>query len=278
VIPEIHTVVGLSPRDAVLLRGVSLDQYLEVESIKIIAGRPLQPGDPPRLALIGSRLAEERGAGPGGAIQIRGRDFQVAGVFEMGTYADYEAWVSLAGAQDLMGWANEVSVFIIPAGETLNPGDELPGGLSVVRKGETGVNLVKEWQPLFDLLGLVASALGAAAAVTLANILWRLAWLRRRDLAILLSLGFGRPALCVYLLTQAASVGCLGFLFGTGAAYLLSAVTSVRTAGISIQAVYDASVLAWSLVFILLISLAGSVLPLIWLARANLAELLRADT
>jgi ABC-type lipoprotein release transport system permease subunit len=277
-VPEIHSVVGVSPQDAVLLRGISLERYAELETFRMVSGRPLQPGDPPRLAMIGVRLAAERGLAPGGSIQIRGRDFQVAGVFEIGTYADYEAWITLADAQKLMGWGEDVSVFVIPGGEKLQAGAELPGGLSVVRKGESGTNLVNEWQPLFDLLGLVSYALGVAAAVTLANVLGRLVWLHRRDLAILLSLGFGRAALSGYLLIQGAAIGLLGLLSGCAAALALSAATRIQTAGISIQAVFDGATFAWSLVFTLILTLAGSILPVFWFAKTNLAALLRADT
>ena len=44
-IPEIHTVIGTTQQDAVLLRGLPLEDLLRVEQIRIIAGRPL-PGAP----------------------------------------------------------------------------------------------------------------------------------------------------------------------------------------------------------------------------------------
>jgi ABC-type lipoprotein release transport system permease subunit len=277
VIPEIHTVVGSTPENAVLLRGVSLEQYAETEAFRLIAGRPLLPDNPPRQAMIGHLLAAEKQVGPGGTIQIRGRDFQVAGVFSMDTYADHEAWISLQDAQALLGWGSDVSVFLIPAGEQLNAGDELPGGVSIVRKGQNGVNLVKEWEPLFDLLGLIATSLGVASAVALANILWRLAWLRRRELAILQSLGFGRRALTGYLFSQAAGISLAGYAIGVAAALALGQLTSIQTAGISIRADFDAKVLIASLLFAILITLAGTVFPAVWLSRMNLAALLRAD-
>jgi ABC-type lipoprotein release transport system permease subunit len=277
-IPEIHSIVGTTPQNAVLLRGVSLEEYAELESFRMVSGRPLQPGDLPRRAMIGVKLAEERGAGPGETIQIRGRDFLVSGVFAIGSYADFEAWIALEDAQALMGWGTDVSVFVIPAGEALRAGDELPGGLSVVQKGESGANLIYEWQPLFDLLDLVTAALGAAAAVTLANVLGRLVWLNRRDMAILLSLGFSRPTLAGYLLVQGSAIGVFGYLTGCAAALGLSAATKIQTAAISIQAVFDADVLANSLLFTLSITLAGSILPVFWFIKTNLAALLRADT
>lgn len=58
VVPEIHTVIGTTAEKAVLLRGIPLESYAQVEEYKMTAGRPLLPGDPPRLAMIGTRLAE----------------------------------------------------------------------------------------------------------------------------------------------------------------------------------------------------------------------------
>ena len=136
IVPEIHTIVGTSPENAVLLRGVGLENYEMVETFTITAGRALQPGDAPRQAMIGAMLAEERHLSLGDMIDIRGRNFKVVGIFSNGTYADHEAWISISDAQTLLGWGSDVSVFVIPAGEKLTAGEQLPGGLSVIQKGK----------------------------------------------------------------------------------------------------------------------------------------------
>jgi ABC-type lipoprotein release transport system permease subunit len=277
VVPEIHTVVGTTPENAVLLRGVPTGSYEQVEDFRVLSGRPLQPGDPPRLAMIGVRLAQERDVAPGGTIEIRGRRFHVIGVFAVGTYADNEAWISLEDAQTLLGWGSDVSVFVVRDGEGLEPGAPLPQGLSVAPKGESGVNLVREWDPIFRLLSFVTLTLGIASAVALANVLWRLAWLRRRELAILRSLGFGKAALTGYLLAQACAIAGAGYLLGLGAALAVGSISQVRTAGISISPVFELRVIGGSLLFFCGITLAGSALPAWWFSRTNLAALLRAD-
>jgi ABC-type lipoprotein release transport system permease subunit len=277
VIPEIHTIVGTTPANAILLRGIPLESYSQVEEYKMAAGRPLLPGDPPRLAMIGARLAEARGLVPGDFIQIRGRDFQVTGIFDVGTYAGNEAWISLEDAQALLGWGTDVSVYVIPNGETYKEGDSLPGGISVVRKGASSATLTAEWEPVFRLLSLVFGALGLAAAVALASILWRLAWLQRRELAILRSLGFGKRSLAAYLLAQGSGITSLGFLFGGLGALVLGKLTEIRTAGISIQAVFDVQVILASLAFAVCITLAGTSVPAWWLNRLNLSTLLRSE-
>jgi hypothetical protein len=277
VVPEIHTVVGTTADDGILLRGVPLESYKLVEEYKMVAGRPLLPGDIPRLAMIGARLAETRRLLPGDSIQIRGRNFQVIGIFDVDTYAANEAWISLADAQTLLGWGTDVSVFVIPAGETYQEGDTLPGGVSMVKKGESSTILLAEWDPLFRLLKIAVGALGVAAAVALASILWRLAWLQRRELAILRSLGFSKGSLAACLLIQGSTITCVGFMFAVLAALGLGHLTKISTAGISIQAVFDGGVILASLVFAAGITLAGTAVPVWWLNRLNLSVLLRSE-
>jgi len=277
IVPEIHTIVGTSPENAIMLRGVGLDNYEQVETYKMTAGRALHTGDLPRQAMVGALLAKERHLTLGGTIVIRGRNFKVVGIFSNGTYTDHEAWISLSDAQALLGWGSDVSVFVIPAGEKLKAGDILPGGLSVVQKGESGVNMVRELSPIFNLLGLVTVTLGVAAAVVLANMLWRLAWLQRRDIAIIQSIGFGKPAVAGFLLVQGTSIALLGFGIGVLLAVGLGKFTQLSANGSSIHAVFDTHILLITFLYACLITAAGSAMPAWWLARLNLAELLRSE-
>jgi ABC-type lipoprotein release transport system permease subunit len=277
VIPEIHTIVGTTQADAILLRGIPLADYSIVERFQMLEGRPIQPGDASRLAMIGMRLAEERNLASGDNITIRGRIFTVIGVFQADTYAGNEAWISLEDAQALLGWNDDVSVYLIPAGERFQPGDHLSGGVSIVPRGDSGAVLIAEWQPFFRLLDLVVQAMGLSVAVSLASILWRLAWLQRRELAILRSLGFGTSSLSGYLLGQGAAITLLGVLLGWLGALALGAFTRLETAGIALQPVLGVSALLYSLALALGIALFGSIIPIFWLSRFNLSALLRAE-
>ena len=102
-IPEFHDTVGTSVDDMLMLRGVDPERYQTLDRLTLLSGQALQPGDPPRTAMLGRRLAEKLGVSAGQAALIRGRQFNVCGVFHTGTYADNEAWVSIADAQDLLG-------------------------------------------------------------------------------------------------------------------------------------------------------------------------------
>lgn len=274
---QLHTVTGTSPENAVLLRGIELENYIGVEEFQVIEGRPLQPGDLPRTAMVGIKLAEDRNVYTNGRLEIRGRDFLVVGVFANGTYADYEVWVSIKDAQALLGWGTDVSTFIIPAGERLKAGDSLPGGVAIVKKGESGENLVKEWRPFFKLFGVIASTLGVAVAMALASMLWRLAWLRRRELAILQSIGFGKLTLFWYLFVQGLGITTIGFLLGISEALVISKLIPLQATGITTEAVFNLYVILLSLGFAGLITLAGSGIPAYWFSQKNLVELMKVE-
>ena len=259
------------------LRGVELEKYSRTEEFQMIEGRPLQIGDSPRLAMIGIKLAEQRNTYPGDLIEIRGRNFSVVGVFANGTYADYEAWVSIQDAQTLMGWGSDVSVYIIPADKTLHAGDSLPGGVSIVKKGESGQDMIGEWKPAIKLFGAITITLGIAVSAAITNILWRLAWLRRRELAILQSIGFGRLSLLMYLFTQSLGITSIGFSLGVFEAFVIGTIIPLRTAGISIDAIIDIKVLLSSLGFAGIITLVGAGIPAYWFSHQNLVNLMKVE-
>jgi putative ABC transport system permease protein len=237
-IPEIHAITGTSNANAVLLRGIDADRYLAVTQFEVVSGRPLGPDDDPRAALVGIDLAASRSVGTGGTIRLRGRDFEVIGVFATGTYVDNEAWVSLQAAQDLLGWGSDVSVFVIPAGGPLAPGDRFGTTLSVAPRGEV-LDAAAEWDPVLDLGRVGSWSLAVAAALILATVLWRLAWLRRRDLAVLRSLGLGRSVVVGFLTAHGAFATLAGFALGAVFAWILVPVVSFRGLVFSTKPVLD---------------------------------------
>ncbi|MBI5156449.1 MAG: ABC transporter permease [Acidimicrobiia bacterium] len=239
-IPEIHSLAGSSAENAVLVRGIDLDRYRSITRFDIVSGRPLQPGDPPDHVMLGADLAERRTAGIGTTVTLRGRPFGVVGVYTVGTYADNEVWLSLAGARDLLGWGDEVSMFVVPGNGPLAEGDVLPGPLSVARRGDF-VALVDEWDPIFALANVANLALAAAAAIVLAVILWRLAWLRRRELAILRAIGMSRRVTVAYLLVEGTTVAVAGLVAGIAAAVAMGTVVEIRAFGLAARAVFDGS-------------------------------------
>lgn len=277
VIPEIHAVTGTSIQNAVLLRGIDLEQYTLLETFSLVSGRSLHPGDSPRLAMLGIRLADSRHLKPGQVISLRGRDFEVVGIFQNGTYMDNQAWISLADAQALLGWGQDVSTYVIPDGGILHDGDILPGGLSVSEKGESIRFIAAQYRLPISLLGDVGLTLALFAALTLTNMLWRLAWARRRDMAILRTIGFPNLSLVGYLLAQAVGITLLGVCLGGMFTLFFLVAVHVTVSGFTIIPRLDGSTLLPSLEWIGLLMLAGSLVPALWLSRLNLAQLLHSE-
>ncbi len=257
-IPEIHAIAGTSNANAVLLRGVDPARYEAVTTFDLVEGRPLRPGDDPRAAFIGTDLAAQRGIAAGDPVRLRGRDFTVIGIFTTGTYVDNEAWLSLAAAQDLLGWGDDVSLFIIPATGPLQAGDRFDDTLSVVERGEI-VAAIDEWQPILGLGRTGSWALAVAAAVILSTVLWRLAWLRRRDLAVLRSLGMGRSVVMGFLAAHGALATLVGLGAGIVLAFALVPLFSFSGLGFATRPVLDPLVIirAAALGFLILLAATG---------------------
>lgn len=275
-IPEIHAVAGSNADNAVLVRGVDLDRYRSITSFDIVDGRPLQPGDPDTAAMIGTDLAEARQVAAGGTVLLRGRAYAVVGVFEIGTYTDNEAWLSIPGARDLLGWDSDVSIFVVPDDGTFGEGDVLPGPLSVARRGDV-VELANEWDPILELADYATVSLAAAAAFVLAVVLWRLAWLRRRDLAILRSVGLGRRVPAGYLALLGVLVAAGGLAAGIAAALGLGRFITIEAFGIVSRAVFEgASIVRGAVMTVGILAFAVTIASA-RILRAKPAELLRGE-
>jgi putative ABC transport system permease protein len=276
-VAEIHAIVGTSLEDAVLLKGVDLEHYAALDSVAIRAGRRLQPGDSPRQVMIGSRLAERLGAAPGDTIRLRGRPFEVVGVFQTGSYTENEAWVPLAGAQDLLGWDEDVSLYVVPDDDVLRPGEQPFDGVSVVRRGELWSTFPQQWEGLMSLIGTVTQAIGLAAAFSLAAMLWRLAWRRRRQIAVLRSMGFSRTVFAIYLSVQGAAVALVGGACGVLGALALLQWARPTLAGVSLRPHLTAGLLGSTGIWLGFLTLLSVVVPVWVLGRRRLAELMSGE-
>lgn len=275
-IPEIHAVAGSNADNAVLVRGVDPERYRSVTTFDILAGRALAAGDPDTFVMLGADLAAARDVGAEDSVVLRGRTHQVVGVFETGTYTDNEVWLSLQGARDLIGWEDEVSIFVVPDDGTLREGQVLPGPLSVARRGDV-VELADEWDPIIALANSATIALAFASAFVLAVVLWRLAWLRRRDLAILRSVGMGRQISAAYLGGLGLLVASAGLVAGVVGALVSGRFIAIDSFGIVSRAVFEAASIVRGAAMtgaILIFAVAVAVLRIL---RARPADLLRGE-
>lgn len=276
-IPEIHALTGTNFEDIVLLRGIDLSQYKLITDFELIDGEELSPGSTPRTVMLGEVLARRLGSIPGQDVLLRGRMFRVSGIFRTRTYVDNEAWVSIADAQRLLGWEDDVSIYVIPAAGTIKAGDRVAENAIAIQRGLPVQQNLQTIQPLFRLFSWVARLLGFASGLGLANILLRLAWNRRRELAILRSLGYGAYSLLTYLFGQSVLITSVSVGLAWLCAEIIFWVVPVNVGGLALSPHLDRSILVINLAWCGLIALLGALIPTIWLARQNPAQLLRQE-
>jgi putative ABC transport system permease protein len=240
-IPEIHQVVGTSLANGIMIRGVLPEDLYKISPFELLAGRTLVAGDSPRLTMIGQSLADRLNTGVGKEIKLRGREFTVIGIFKTGSYEDSQAWISLSDAQNLLNYGTDVSIYFIPDGGPMFEGDTIAKGISIGRRGDSGITFGKEAMTFFNYIGLVGSFTGAATLVTLTNLLWRLTWLHRREFGIMRTLGFRRNSVVLYLLTQTFFILFTGSLIGGLFAILvvISRIKDFSAFGIGLSPTWD---------------------------------------
>jgi len=163
-------------------------------------------------------------------------------VFNTGTYVDNEAWIALDEAQRLLGWGDEVSIFVIPPEGPYQAGDLVGSTLSVVPRGEF-VETIAEWDPILRLSATSTLALALAAGIILSMVLWRLAWLRRRDLAVVRAMGMSRGVVLGFLGLHGTAVTLAGLLLGIGFATALSEAFRFEGLGFATRPVLDLGVI-----------------------------------
>lgn len=275
-IPEIHQVVGTSYVNGRLMRGFRLEDYLKTSQFTILRGRALQPGDPGRLVMVGETLSRTAQVDVGDNLLLRGRKFRVIGIFETGSIQDNEAWISLADAQALLSYGEDVSLYLIPEGGALQPGDLFTDDVSVTSRGETIGIFGNSLTSFFKFLGMIGLLAGFSTAITMANLIFRLALLRRQEFGILRSMGFGKRSLLIYFITQSGAIILAGILAGVILAVVLTftKMDSFSAFGIGLEQSWDLISLGKMAAITLCIWASGSVLPLIFIRKTPIPELL----
>ena len=277
-VPEIHAIVGTAIENAVLLKGVTLEHYGELDNFSIRDGRALIEGDEPRSVMLGVRLAERLNASIGESVRLRGREFEVVGTFETGTYTENEAWIPLAGAQELLGWDDDVSLYIIPDDGSIRLGEGISEDVSVIARGETWSEATEQWEPLLQLIRSVTSTIGLAAALSLAVMLWRMSWQRRWQFAILRTIGFSRRTYIEYLAIQGIVIGLTGGAVGLIAADLVMRLITVTYGGLSLHPQLSTDQLTLTTGWVMAMTAVSVLLPAVILSRRRVGELVHLQS
>jgi putative ABC transport system permease protein len=225
----IQLVVGAVPRSpGAIVLGVAPRGFV-ARLLVMTAGRPASPGH----VAVGDLLAQQLHLGPGAPLRIDHRSFMVSGVFHSGIAQEDTGVVALLGdAQALAGrTSDEVTTFAVrlspqtsASQATRALSNAFPDLLAISEPSEAvraGANnqLIANAVLLIVVLALIIGAL-AVANTMLAAVLER-----RRELALLSTIGWSANQLGALVLGEAVAVSALGtaagLLLGVAASKLL---------------------------------------------------------
>jgi putative ABC transport system permease protein len=234
-------------------------------------------GPSPGHVVVGDGLAAALHLQPGGTIRLAGRTFPVAGIFHTGLTAEDLGVITVLGdAQRLAGRTpNEVTTIGVRLSPTISVtaakrklAEAFPGVAAISDPGEAaraGANteLIHKAVVLIVVLALIIGAL-AVANTMLAAVLER-----RRELALLSTIGWSAGQLGALVLGEAIAVSALG----TAAGLLLGWLAAGLLPGaLGLGAFISADITAWGLgraVLIgMIIGVAGAAYPIWRVARS----------
>jgi ABC-type lipoprotein release transport system permease subunit len=277
VVPVLHTATGTVGRDFQFVMGVDVNQYREVERFDLLAGQELTASDPSRSAMVGRILAERDDIQVGDTISLRGRDFHVIGIFETHGFYDNDVWISLEEAQTLLGWGTDVSYYIIPNEGILQAGNAYDDHTIISHQGESVSIAGNEILYPIELFNLIVTIVSIGTAISLGNVIFRLATLERYHMAILRSVGFSRGHISLSIITQAGIIFLAGFILGLTGALLFPSIYQITMYDMVIKP--DLGFKNIIMPFFLLggIGLISVAIPLTWVYRTNVGSLLRSE-
>ena len=232
--------------EAAWVRGMTVADILSNPSIrsKIVAGSlaDIKPGS--GKVAIGSRLAENLGISLGQTISIvnpAGRStpfgtmprqiaYDVGAIFEIGIYDFDDKFIimPMQDAQTLLLFGDQVSDIEV---QTTNP-DKVAQILAPLASKVKGRAVIVDWRQmnssLFEALQVdrvvsfvVLSLLILIAVFNILSSLIMLVWAKKRDIAILRTMGASRRSLLRIFVTVGLSIGTLGTLAGAALGFLL---------------------------------------------------------
>jgi lipoprotein-releasing system permease protein len=243
--PALYETVLLSSGNrarGIVLKGIDPEASIEQQKLfthwregKLDLAQPASGQAPPLL--LGHKLAEELGVFAGDLVLVtspqghltpfglvpRYRSFRVAGVYESG-YWDFDAgwaFTRLEVAQELLGLGHTVSILELRLDDLYAAEEAAGAAAALAGKGFIATPWMQMHQSLFRVLRLeklvTALFIGLIVLVAGLNILILLVMLvleKRRDIAVLMSLGARTRQVQRIFILHGVAIGALGTLTG----------------------------------------------------------------
>jgi putative ABC transport system permease protein len=272
----------------VTVRGVGMQGLALRPQIRVISGRMFRP-DSAEIA-VGRSIAERfNGTGIGERLRFGGRDWTVLAVFDAGGSAfDSEVW----GDGEQMIQAFRRTAFSSVAASLTDPSrfDALKPRLESdprltldVKREQTFYEEQSQVMSNFiSYLGLTLSVIFSVGAMIGAMItMYAAVATRTSEIGVLRTLGFRRGSILAAFLVEALFLGLAGWVVGLALASMMQLV-QISTMNwqsfseLAFRFTLTPEIVGKSLVFALVMGLAGGFLPAIRAARLKIVDAIRA--
>ena len=271
----------------IILRGVSPEGFAVHPEVKIVEGRPFQPG---KSELIVSRPIAKKfeSCGLGETLNLEKRNFQVVGLFEAGGSAhESEIWGDVTEVRETFTRTVYSTVLLRAEDASAVPSivtavkEDRRLKLKAMSESLYFADQTKSALPIEAAAFFIAPFLAIGAGFGAANTMYAAVAARSKEIGTLRALGFSRFAILVAYLTEALVLGLVGGIVGTGLTYLV--LNGVQTGTINWTTFSEVSfpfrvspvVISVAIAIASAIGALGGLLPASLAARARITQSIR---
>ncbi len=291
---ELFVIINLPMRSSgtdanVALRGVEQAAFHVRDNLKMIRGRPFEPGKMEIVVGVGA-AQEFSGLDLGNKIKVGRNEWEVVGIFSArGGTAESEIWTDAPVLQDAYHRGRS---FQSVSARLTAPAAFLEFSNSIATDPRLNVKVQRQSDyfesqstlvtTLIRTLGfLVASLMAIGAVFGALNTMYNSVSARSREIATLRALGFGRGAVVVAVMLESLALALVGGALGAAVAYV--AFNGFHTSTVNWQSfsqvafAFDVTpqLLTQGIVWAVFIGLFGGLLPALRAARLPIASALR---
>ena len=277
----------------IFLNGIATDQPLtnpQGGEADIISGHGLtQENETQNVALVGKELAVENGLVVGSTLELNEEEFNVAGIFSTGTMFDsLGVFLPLVNAQRILDMEGKVNTIVVE----VDSFDNVEATIDTMRdrlgdRADVVSPLTMVTRFIGSTLEGISSTIKTGASVTLIVaaivLLFTMILVIRestREIGTLKAIGASNTQVLLQFTTQALALTLVGILVGIGVYLFGSQALPVLLptgpisrlfGGVEVSMAVGLGYLPWAV----LAGIAGGLLPSLYAARINPAEVLR---
>ncbi|MFQ6058607.1 MAG: ABC transporter permease [Anaerolineae bacterium] len=283
VAPMFHTPVQVEGK-MIFVRGVPLDNYMEVEGIEILRGEGLKRGD---HVIVGQQLARLNKWEVGDELEIAGRSLKIIGVFRGNGFLSNEVWMTLEDGERILGqkFYGVVLLQVAPDAdlkavrERLENSSYLAKRVDVATEKELNDKMGKSFKQMEETMNAVSLLALVAIVFGIFNVVSMTVAEKGKEIGILKAVGLSRREVAGIYLLEGLIQGALGYLVGLllGAAVVtyLGRSSAVGLASVPLTPALSAETVGLSVGLTSMLTLLGAYFPARRAAGITVVEALR---